>query len=154
MSKVGSHDPFRHFKHKLWSKEGLGVKLAIWLPTIKSKESAWFPCVQVAFHIPLESSWWRLQLCFRPHLDWRSAHKVMCPQSCENPNFGNFGSPGTKCHLGVGPMARDKVYYMGEGGGFPQVRAVVSLMNPRLFVACPCTKMLQLCTNQLVVWFV
>jgi hypothetical protein len=23
------------------------------------------------------------------------------------------------CHLGVGPVARHKVYYKGEGGGFP-----------------------------------
>jgi hypothetical protein len=29
---------------------------------------------------------------------------------------------------------------MGEGGGFPQVRAVVSLLSPELYVACPNTK--------------
>jgi len=29
---------------------------------------------------------------------------------------------------------------MGEGGGFPQVWAVVNLVNPRLPVACPSTK--------------
>jgi hypothetical protein len=29
MSKVGSHDPFGHLKHKLWPKEGLGVKLVV-----------------------------------------------------------------------------------------------------------------------------
>jgi hypothetical protein len=29
MSKMGSHDPFGHLKHKLWSKERLGVKLTI-----------------------------------------------------------------------------------------------------------------------------
>jgi len=29
---------------------------------------------------------------------------------------------------------------MGEGDGFPQVRAVVSLLNPELPVACPSTK--------------
>jgi hypothetical protein len=29
---------------------------------------------------------------------------------------------------------------MGEGGGFPQVRAVVSLVNLELLVACPNTK--------------
>jgi hypothetical protein len=29
----------------------------------------------------------------------------------------------TKCQLGANPMARHKVYYKGEGGGFPQVRA-------------------------------
>jgi len=27
---MGSHDPFGHLKHKLWPKEGLGVKLQIW----------------------------------------------------------------------------------------------------------------------------
>jgi hypothetical protein len=30
--------------------------------------------------------------------------------------------------------------YKGEGGGFPQVWAVVNLVNPCLFVARPCTK--------------
>ncbi len=29
---------------------------------------------------------------------------------------------------------------MGEGGGFPRVRAVVSQMNPELPMACPSTK--------------
>jgi hypothetical protein len=32
-----------------------------------------------------------------------------------------LGSPGTKSHLDVTPMERHKVYYKGEGGGFPQV---------------------------------
>jgi hypothetical protein len=31
-----------------------------------------------------------------------------------------LGSPGTKSHLDVAPMERHKVYYKGEGGGFPQ----------------------------------
>ncbi len=51
-----------------------------------------------------------------------------------------FGSPGAKCHLGVGPMARHRIYYKGEGGGFPQVWAVVSLMSLNLPVARPSTK--------------
>jgi len=29
---------------------------------------------------------------------------------------------------------------MGEGGGFPQVRAVVNLVSPGLPVVCPSTK--------------
>ncbi len=65
-----------------------------------------------------------------------------------------FGSSGTKCHLDVGLLERHRVYYKGEGGGFPQVRAVMSLVSPNLFVACPSTKVLQPCTNQLVVWVV
>jgi hypothetical protein len=32
-------------------------------------------------------------------------------------------------------MARHKVYYKGEGGGFPQVWAVMSLVNACLLVA-------------------
>jgi len=41
---------------------------------------------------------------------------------------------------------------MGEGGGFPRVRAVVSLVSPELPVACPNTKGTQemLLTNLLV----
>jgi hypothetical protein len=43
-----------------------------------------------------------------------------------------------------------RVYYKGEGGGFPQVRAVVSLVCPGCpwFILAP--KVLQLCTNHLV----
>ncbi len=34
-----------------------------------------------------------------------------------------LGSPRTKCHLDAGPVARHKVYYKGEGGGFPKFGA-------------------------------
>jgi hypothetical protein len=64
----------------------------------------------------------------------------MGPQSCRSLNFGNFESPATKCHLDVGFVERHIVYYKGEGGGFPQVRAVVSLVSPSLPVTCPSTK--------------
>ncbi len=67
------HRPFGHLKHKLWLKERSGVKLAVWLPTTKSRESTQFTYVQVTCDIPLESSWWKLQLCFRPHCNWRFA---------------------------------------------------------------------------------
>jgi hypothetical protein len=30
-----------------------------------------------------------------------------------------LGNPGTKNHLDVGPKESCRVYYMGEGGGFP-----------------------------------
>jgi hypothetical protein len=51
-------------------------------------------------------------------------------------------------------MAMHIVYYKGEGGGFPQVRVVVSLVSLCLLLTRPCTKVIQLRTNQLVVWFV
>jgi hypothetical protein len=37
-----------------------------------------------------------------------------------------LGSLGTKSHSDVGVAERHKIYYMGESGGFPWVRAVVS----------------------------
>jgi hypothetical protein len=62
-------------------------------------------------------------------------------------------NPGKKSHLDVGPVERSRVYYKGEGGGFPQVRAVVSLAC----LCCPwlvlAPKVLQLCTNHFV-WVV
>jgi hypothetical protein len=151
---MGSHCPFEHLKHKLWPKERSGVKLAIWLPTIKSRESTQFPCVKMACDIPLKNSWQGLQLCFRPHLNQRFARKIMAPQSCGSPNLGDFGTPTLeswhKKPFGCGPMERCRVYYKGEGGGFPQIWVVVSLMCsccPWLILA---PKVLQLCTNHLV----
>jgi hypothetical protein len=53
-----------------------------------------------------------------------------------------LGSLRKKSHLDVASAKSCKIYYMGEGGGFPQVRAVVSLMcqsarglsqHPRVF---------------------
>jgi hypothetical protein len=55
MSKMGSHEPFGHLQHKLWQKERLGVKLAIWLPTIKSRELTRPQCMQVECNTPLEA---------------------------------------------------------------------------------------------------
>jgi len=52
----------------------------------------------------------------------------------------HFGSPGKKCHSDASAAERRKKYYMGEGGGFSRVWAVVSQMNPRLPVACSNTE--------------
>ncbi len=70
--------------------------------------------------------------------------KLWGPKVIRIPTLGISGLPngssGTKCHLDVGLVERYKVYYKGEGGGFPQVQAVVSLVSPRLPVAHPSTK--------------
>jgi len=79
------------------------------------------------------------------------------PKSRES-HLGRFrdfhlGVPGEKNHLDVAFVANHRVYYKGEGGGFPQVRAVVSLVCPCClwFVLTP--RALQLCTNHFV-WVV
>jgi hypothetical protein len=46
-----------------------------------------------------------------------------------------LGSPKTKCHLDVGLMANHRIYYKGDGGGFPQVQAVVIFVSLNLPVA-------------------
>ncbi len=65
---------------------------------------------------------------------------------------GLLGSPGTKNHSDVGAAERRKEYYMGEGGGFPRVQAMVSFVSLGLPVACPNTKGAPKCelTNLLV----
>jgi hypothetical protein len=136
MSEIGLHHPFGHPKHKLWPKERPRVKLAIWLPITKSRESTQFPCVQVTCHIPLESSRWELKLFFRPHINPKSVKKVMGPKIAGVLSLGISGLPlaslGTKGHLDVAIVEKHRIYYKGEGGGFPQVRAMVSLVSPSL----------------------
>jgi len=144
MFKMGSHDPFGHFKHKLWPKEGSGIKLPIWLPTIKSKKSPRFPYVQVTCDIPLEKSWQGYKFALDLILIKGLHVKLWAPKIMEVPTMGilgfPLGSPETKWHLGVGPVAKHKVYYKGEGGGFPQVWIVVSFVSSSLPMACPTTK--------------
>jgi hypothetical protein len=65
----------------------------------------------------------------------------MGPKITKVPTLGisrlPFGSFETKCHLDVGLVERHKVYYKGEGDGFPQVQAMVNLVSPNLPVDRP-----------------
>jgi hypothetical protein len=68
--------------------------------------------------------------------------KELCPCKVPGVQIGTVSrlliwSPGTKSHLDVGAAKRHREYYMGEGGGFPRVQAVVSLVNLRSPVVCP-----------------
>jgi hypothetical protein len=65
----------------------------------------------------------------------------------------HLGVPGKKNHLDVGSVANHRVYYKGEGGGFPQVWAVVSLVCPCCSWLVLTPKVFQLCTNHFV-WVV
>jgi hypothetical protein len=61
--------------------------------------------------------------------------KVPILKFVEFPTWESWG----KCHLSVAPMVSHKEYYKGEGGGFFQIRAVVSLVSL-------CMPMVHLCT--------
>jgi hypothetical protein len=78
----------------------------------------------------LESSRGELQLWFRPHSNRRSELGDMISQNLGSPTWDNFGTPRKKCHLDIASAESYREYYMGEGGGFPRVRAVVSQVSP------------------------
>jgi hypothetical protein len=159
MSKMGSHDQFGYLKHKLWQNEWSGVKLPIWLPTTKSKESPRFIFMQVAWHIPLENSWKWIQLFLRPHLNWRFVKEVMGLQSCGSPNFENFGTP----NLGIprqndiwvlDPWPSTKNTIRGKVVASPKFGSWWILWVYICSWLVRALKVLQLCTKQLIVWFV
>ncbi len=129
---MGSHDPFGQLKLKLWPKEGpLKVNnhpnfLAFrWCATYRRK------ILDKGYNFFLDL------------ISIGGLHtKLWAPKITGIPTLGisrlPLGNPGTKCHLDGGPVAKHKVYYKVEGGGFPQVQ--VSLMNSWLLVAHPSTK--------------
>jgi hypothetical protein len=87
----------------------------------------------------------QMEVCMRSYVPPKS-------QECQLWEFRDphLGVMGQKAIWMWPPVERRKIYYKGEGGGFPQVQAVVSLMSP----SCPwlvlTPKVLQLCTNHLV----
>jgi len=65
----------------------------------------------------------------------RGLSKELWPRKVPGVQIGTIsklflGSPETKSHSNVGAAERHIEYYMGEGGGFPWVRAVVNLVSP------------------------
>jgi hypothetical protein len=153
---MASYEPFRHLQPKLWAKEGPGVKLAIRLLTSKSRESTSSQCPILECNTTLKSSRGELKLWFKPRCDRTLQSGVRSSQSPRTPTgtISGFqlGSPKKKSHLDVASAESCRVYYMGEGGGFPRVRAVVSLVS-QVPVACPNT---QGCSRMLInpLWLV
>jgi hypothetical protein len=131
---MASHWSFRDLQPKLWAKEGPGVKLVVWLPTTKRQESTFSRHPIWECNMALERSWQGLQLWFRPRYDRTLQSIVMAVQSSGSPigtiSGLHFESLKNLCHLDVASTASCKEYYMGEGGGFPRARAVVSLVCP------------------------
>jgi hypothetical protein len=93
---MASHWPFGHLSPKLWAKEGPGVKLAIWLPTIKSRESTSSRPPNWEFDTSLERSRRGLQVWFRPRHDQTLQSGVISSQSpgtSPGQFRDNFGTP-------------------------------------------------------------
>jgi len=131
---MASHWQFGHLQPKLWAKEGLGVKLAVWLRTIKSRESTSSRRCLEECDTALESSRRELKHWFKTRPDSSLGRGAMAVQSSGSPagtlSGLHFGNPNKMCHSDVASAISRREYYMGEGGGFPRVRAVVSLVCP------------------------
>jgi hypothetical protein len=65
----------------------------------------------------------------------------------------HLGSPGTKSHSDAGAVGERREYYMGEGGGFPRVRVMMSQVSPRLPMACPEIRVCRMSFNHFLVGF-
>jgi hypothetical protein len=156
---MGFHDPFEYLKKKLWSKEGPRVKLPIWFLTTKSQELPRFICVQVACCISLKRFWWRLQLCLRFHFNYKFAQEVMGLQNHVNLNLKNIRIP----NLGI--SGQNDIWVLASWPSKKNIIRGKVVASPKFapwwilwvrvypwLVRAP--KVLQLCTNQLIVWFV
>jgi hypothetical protein len=105
MSKMGSHDPFGHLKHKLWPKEGPQVKLTIWLRPLKVRNRPNF----LASRWRVTYLWKALDEGYNFSLDLiligGLKTKLWRPKVTGAPTLAisrlPFGSLGTKCHLDV-----------------------------------------------------
>jgi hypothetical protein len=168
MPKMGSHCSFGHLKHKLWPKERgrelncqfdsrpekvgnrpdlLGCRQRATYRSKAFDESYNFALDRTSIR-GLLAKLWGFKV---PGVRVVGISGLSRGSPAVVP--GQKSHSGEKSHLDVGPVERSRVYYKGEGGGFPQVRAVVSLVCP----CCPwlvlAPKVLQLCTNHFV-WVV
>ncbi len=153
MSKMNSHDPFGHLKKQVMAKRKVDCQ-------IDSRPLKVNNCLDF-----LTCRWGATYYWKALNKGYTFALNLISIRSLQTKLWSSnvtkirtmgisrlpFRSLGTKWHLGVGPVARHRIYYKEEGGGFPQIRTMVNLVNLCLPVARPCTKMLQLRTNKLVV---
>jgi hypothetical protein len=150
---MGLHCPFGHLKHKLWPKEGLesNWQFDSWPLKVRNRLDFRACGWSASYRWKALDKGYNFALVL---ISIRGLHaKLWHPRVAGVPTLAisglPLGSPRTKSHLDVGPVKRCRVYYKGEGGGFPQVRVVVSLMC----LCCPwfvlAPKVLQLCTNHL-----
>jgi hypothetical protein len=135
---MASHWSFGHLQPKLWAKEGPGVKLAVWLPTTKSRESTCFQRALQECDMALESFLWGLQLWFRPRPNQRSGQGAMKSQSPGTPTGTISGQlrdsisrvPGKSDIQMPLPRANAEYTIGSKVVAYSRVRAVVSLVCP------------------------
>jgi hypothetical protein len=144
MSEMASHESFRHLQLKLWEKKGRESNCHFDSRPLKVGN-------RPKSDVCRKSATWRwksLKENYKIALNLipiRGLSKKLWMPKVPGVQTGIvlgllLGSLGKKCHSDVASVESYGEYYMGEGGGFPWVWAMVSQMSPRLPVACPNTK--------------
>jgi hypothetical protein len=129
-----SHWQFGHLQPKLWAKEGPGVKLPVWLPTTKSRESTSSRCPIRECDMALErsrrgynfgSDLVAIQLCSREL--WRfEVSRVPSGQFRDSIS----GVPGICVIWMYSPWQAAENTIGSKVLAYSRVRAVVSLVSP------------------------
>jgi hypothetical protein len=133
---MASHCSFGHLQPKLWAKEGPRVKLAVWFPTTKSRESTRSWCALGECDTSLERSRRGLQYWFKSCPDPRSGRGVMAVQSPGSPTGTHSGQlrdsisgvPGKSDIRMPLPWANAEYTIGSKVVVYSQVRAVVCLV--------------------------
>jgi hypothetical protein len=133
---MASHWPFGHLQPKLWAKEGPGVKLAVWLPTTKSRESTSSRPSNWECDRSLERSRRGLQVWFRSCRDQTSQSEVMSSQSPGTPpgivsrqfRDSNLGVPGKSDIRAWVPRSVIEYTIGSKVVAYSRVRVVVCLV--------------------------
>jgi hypothetical protein len=74
------------FVAQVITKRKVGSQIGSLTPDHQKSRIVPTRCVQAKCDTLLKSSWRGLQLCFKPHRNWRFAQEVMRSQNCESPS--------------------------------------------------------------------
>jgi hypothetical protein len=129
MYKMALHESFGHLQHKKgresnWQFDSRPLKVRNWPDSGVCRWSVThhWKALEKSYKfsldlIPIEGLNWEL---WAPKVPWVQTGTV---------SGLLLGSSGTKSHSDVGVVGKRREYYMGEGGGFTQVQAVVSQVS-------------------------
>ncbi len=122
-----SHEPFRRLQPKLWANERPGVKTA----SLRENDSRPLKVGNrpdlLGYRKRATYRWKALDKGYNFALDriaigglQKKLYALKVPGVLAGGISGlPRGSPGTKSHLDASPVESHRVYYKGEGGGFP-----------------------------------
>jgi hypothetical protein len=154
---MGSHDPFGRFKHKLWPKKGSGVKLVVWFPTTKNQGSPLISLRVGGMQHIVKQLLTRATTLLQTSSQLKVCTQIYGPPKLQESQLWEFWDS----HLGV--LRQNDIWVLIPWPGTKYIIRGKVVASPKFGLwwvlwVCVCswlvTKVLQLCTNQLIVWVV